>query len=155
MSDVRKTLNTLSRRQLALLSEKLNEKAAKAPKQTPQPKIERRQDRFAPFRLSFAQQRLWFIDQMEPGNNIYNCPGAVALGGELDLGALENALNETVRRHESLRTRIEVYGGEPVQVIDQWAPRKLDVFDLTILAPRKENKKRREWRVRKRERDST
>jgi amino acid adenylation domain-containing protein len=136
MNDVKKTLNALSRRQLALLSEKLKEKAVQAPKHTAQPKLERRQDRSAPFRLSFAQQRLWFIDQMEPGNNVYNCPGAVTLGGELDLSALEKALNEIVRRHESLRTRIEVNGGEPVQAIDQWEPRKLEAHDLTGLTRR-------------------
>jgi hypothetical protein len=140
MSDVKKALKTLSRRQLALLSAKLKEKAVQAPR----PKIERRLDRLTPFRLSFAQQRLWFIDQLEPGNTIYNCPGAVTLNGELNLEALERAINEIVRRHESLRTRFEVIAGEPVQVIDQWEPRKLEVIDLTrlIRQERKEEARR-------------
>ena len=84
--------------------------------------------------LSFAQQRLWFLDQLEPGSTAYNCPGAVGLEGRLDLEALERALNEIVRRHEILRTRIEIEDGEPIQVIDEWEPRKLEVEDLTGLA---------------------
>jgi len=83
--------------------------------------------------LSFAQQRLWFLDQLEPGSTVYNCPGAVRLEGRLDLEALERVFNEIVRRHEVLRTRIEVEDGEPVQVIDEWEPRKLEVEDLTGL----------------------
>ena len=83
--------------------------------------------------LSFAQQRLWFIDQLEPGNTIYNCPGAVRLEGRLNLEALELALNEIVRRHEVLRTRFEVEDGVPMQVIEEWAPRELEVEDLTNL----------------------
>jgi len=81
--------------------------------------------------LSFAQQRLWFIDQLEPDNTVYNVPGAVELKGRLNLEALESAINEIVRRHEVLRTRIQVKDGTPVQVIDAWAPRKLEVEDLT------------------------
>jgi acyl carrier protein len=68
--------------------------------------------------LSFAQERLWFIDQLEPGNAIYNIPGVMRLEGRLDLEALERSVNEIVRRHESLRTRFEVEAGESVQVID-------------------------------------
>ncbi|HVI69985.1 MAG TPA: condensation domain-containing protein, partial [Pyrinomonadaceae bacterium] len=83
--------------------------------------------------LSFAQQRLWFIDQMESGNAAYNLPGAVKLEGKLNLDALERVINEIVRRHEVLRTRIEVEEGEPAQVIDEWKPGKLDVRDLTGL----------------------
>jgi amino acid adenylation domain-containing protein/non-ribosomal peptide synthase protein (TIGR01720 family) len=82
--------------------------------------------------LSFAQQRLWFIDQLEPGSPVYNIPGAVWLDGELDLEVLESVINEIVRRHEILRTRIEVVEGEPVQVIDEWEPRRLEVEDLSI-----------------------
>jgi FkbM family methyltransferase len=83
--------------------------------------------------LSFAQQRLWFIDQLEPGSAVYNCPGAVKLTGRLNLEALERVVNEVVRRHEVLRTRIEVEEGEPAQVIDEWEPRRLEVEDLTNL----------------------
>jgi len=82
------------------------------------------------FPLSFAQQRLWFIDQLEPGNAAYNCPVAAKLKGRLDLDALERVINEIIRRHESLRTRFEMVADEPAQVIDPWEPRKLEVKDL-------------------------
>ena len=84
--------------------------------------------------LSFAQRRLWFIDQLNPGNAVYNIPGAVRLEGRLDIEALESAINQIVRRHEALRTRFEIAEGEPVQVIDEWRHRRLEVADLTGLA---------------------
>src|SRR6266511_2065148 len=83
--------------------------------------------------LSFAQRRLWFLDQLAPNNPFYNCPGAVRLEGRLDIEALERSVNEIVRRHEVLRTRIVVEEGQPVQVIEDWAPRSLEVEDLTDL----------------------
>jgi acyl carrier protein len=83
--------------------------------------------------LSFAQQRLWFLDQLTPNNPFYNIPGAVRLAGRLDLEVLESVINEIVRRHEVLRTRFEVEEGEPAQVIDAWEPRSLEVEDLTVL----------------------
>jgi len=87
--------------------------------------------------LSFAQQRLWFLDQLAPNNPFYNIPGAVRLEGRLDLEAIERMINEIVRRHEVLRTRIEVEEGEPVQVIDEWKPCRLEIEDLTSV-PRDE-----------------
>jgi hypothetical protein len=94
--------------------------------------ISRRESSVAP-PLSFAQQRLWFIDQLEPGNPAYNITGVVKLESRLDVEALERSINEVVRRHESLRTRFAVKDGEPVQVIDEWEPRRLEVTDLTDL----------------------
>jgi acyl carrier protein len=85
--------------------------------------------------LSFAQQRLWFIDRLNPGSAVYNIPGAVRLEGGLNLDALERVINEIVRRHEVLRTRFEVNEGEPAQVTDEWEPRRLEVVDLTSLPP--------------------
>ena len=101
--------------------------------------------------LSFAQQRLWFIDQLEPGNTVYNIPGALRLEGALNLGALERVINEIVRRHEILRTRIEVEAGEPVQVINDWEPWRLEVIDLTSLSP----VKRKEEAIRREREDAT
>ena len=83
--------------------------------------------------LSFAQQRLWFIDQMEPGTSLYNIAGGVRLEGELDVEALERSINEIERRHETLRTRVETRGGKGVQVIDEWEYRRLSVIDLSGL----------------------
>ena len=93
--------------------------------------------------LSFAQQRLWFLDQLTPNNPFYNCPGAVRLEGGLNLRALESAINEIVRRHEVLRTRFEVVGGAPTQVIDEWGPRKLQVEDLKSLGREERDKEAR------------
>ena len=66
---------------------------------------------------SFAQQRLWFLDQLEPNSPLYNIPAAVRLQGRLDVTALELTLNEIVRRHEALRTNFESLKGQPVQII--------------------------------------
>lgn len=74
--------------------------------------------------LSFAQQRLWFLDQLEPGSGFYNLPVALRLLGELDVKALEEALNEIIERHESLRTKFATVAGQPVQVISaEWKVR--------------------------------
>jgi len=80
--------------------------------------------------LSFAQQRLWFIDQMEPGNPSYNMSGAVRLTGSLNITALEESLNEIVRRHESLRTTFSSVNGQPVQVITPASKLVLSVMNL-------------------------
>jgi acyl carrier protein len=83
--------------------------------------------------LSFAQQRLWFLEQLEPGSPLYNCPGAARLHGSLDVNALEQSLNEIIRRHESLRTSFANVAGQPSQVIsDEWQLR-LDVEDISAL----------------------
>ncbi|HEY7768488.1 amino acid adenylation domain-containing protein [Longimicrobium sp.] len=83
--------------------------------------------------LSFAQERLWFMDRMEPGSAVYNIPGAHRLGGALDGAALERALGEIVRRHEVLRTTFEEVDGAPVQVIAPFGGFSLPVEDLSAL----------------------
>ena len=105
--------------------------------------VARRAKRRRRLPLSFAQQRLWFLDQLEPEQPFYNIPGAVRLEGRLDLEALERVINEIVRRHEVLRTRIEVEEGEPAQVIDEWEPRRLEVEDLTGLTREREKEEAR------------
>jgi amino acid adenylation domain-containing protein len=80
--------------------------------------------------LSFAQQRLWFLDQLEPGGAAYNIPGSFRLRGPLDIGVLALALGEIVRRHEALRTTFGVVAREPVQIIAPGAPVRLPVIDL-------------------------
>lgn len=67
--------------------------------------------------MAFAQQRLWFLDQLEPGSAAYILPRAIRLTGILNVAALEKSFNEIVRRHEILRTRFAVVDGQPVQVI--------------------------------------
>src|SRR5262249_51439208 len=71
--------------------------------------------------LSFAQQRLWFLDQLEPESAFYNLPAALELTGALNVIALERALSEVVKRHEVLRTSFVNVEGWPVQVISNEA----------------------------------
>ncbi|HEU4884020.1 MAG TPA: amino acid adenylation domain-containing protein, partial [Longimicrobium sp.] len=84
--------------------------------------------------LSFAQERLWFIDRLEPGSSVYNIPVAWRLGGALDETALERALGEIVRRHEALRTVFTEADGQPVQVIVPFGGFSLAVEDLSTLS---------------------
>ncbi|HSK77319.1 MAG TPA: amino acid adenylation domain-containing protein, partial [Thermoanaerobaculia bacterium] len=88
--------------------------------------------REGPLPLSFAQQRLWFLDRMEPGNAAYNVPGALRLSGALRVDALAAALGEAARRHESLRTGFPGEG-EPRQEIVAAARIELPWIDLTTL----------------------
>ncbi|HEX5883448.1 MAG TPA: amino acid adenylation domain-containing protein, partial [Pyrinomonadaceae bacterium] len=85
--------------------------------------------------LSFAQQRLWFLDQYEPENILYNIPAAIRLQGPLDLTALERSLNEIVNRHEALRTTFAVIDDQPVQVINQVRDFRLTVIELQETSP--------------------
>ncbi|SEU41903.1 amino acid adenylation domain-containing protein, partial [Myxococcus fulvus] len=85
--------------------------------------------------VSFAQQRLWFLDQLEPNSAFYNIPATVRLEGALDVEAMGRAINELLRRHESLRTSIQNNGGQPIQVVHPHEPSRLDVLDLSALEP--------------------
>jgi len=82
---------------------------------------------------SFAQQRLWFLDQLEPGTPAYNIPAALHLKGQLQTDVLARSLNEVVRRHEALRTRFAVAENDLVQVIPCAATVELPVTDLRHL----------------------
>ncbi|WP_426107311.1 amino acid adenylation domain-containing protein [Massilia sp. TSP1-1-2] len=90
-------------------------------------------ERNVPLALSFAQQRLWFIDQLEGSTALYNMPAAVRLRGSLDADALKRSLDEIVRRHEALRTRFVTLDGQPHQVVDAAAGSALAFTDLTSL----------------------
>ncbi|QSQ23764.1 non-ribosomal peptide synthase/polyketide synthase [Pyxidicoccus parkwayensis] len=95
----------------------------------------RRVERSGPPPLSFAQQRLWFLEQLTPGTATYNMPAAVRLQGPLDTPALQRSFDELVRRHEPLRTTFPSEAGQPVQVIAPATARPLPVVDLTHLSP--------------------
>jgi hypothetical protein len=83
------------------------------------------------FPLSFAQQRLWFLDQLYPGTAVYNIPAAMRLRGELDQAALARALAIVIDRHHILRTRFVDDDGEPWQEVFASAPLELPVTDLS------------------------
>src|SRR5438034_2351368 len=101
----------------ALLAQLLREKAKKA--------------KSAP--LSFAQQRLWFLDQLEPGNAFYNMPQATRIGDELNVQILHQAFNTIIKRHETLRSTFSYVDGAPVQIIHQSVEVELPVKDLSEL----------------------
>jgi amino acid adenylation domain-containing protein len=83
--------------------------------------------------LSFAQQRLWFLDRLEPESPVYNMPSAVRLTGEVSPALLERIFTEIVRRHEALRTTFDLRDGRPVQVIAPERSPGLPLLDLTGL----------------------
>ncbi|MFS8071575.1 MAG: condensation domain-containing protein, partial [Byssovorax sp.] len=84
--------------------------------------------------LSFSQERLWFLDQLEPGSS-YVVPGSARIEGALDAAAIERALREIVRRHEVLRTTFTAIEGRPVQVIHDDLPLAWSTLDLAALPP--------------------
>ncbi|MBN8226492.1 amino acid adenylation domain-containing protein [Corallococcus macrosporus] len=86
--------------------------------------------RTGPLPLSFSQQRLWLVDQLEPGSAAYNLFLALRVEGALDVGALERSFASLIARHESLRTVFVSRDGEPVQVILPTLPFALETVDL-------------------------
>ncbi|MGI5499875.1 non-ribosomal peptide synthase/polyketide synthase [Lentzea sp. CA-135723] len=90
-----------------------------------------RAPREAALPLSFAQQRLWFLDQFEPESTDYLSPSLLRLRGQLDVHALSTALTALVARHESLRTTFETVDGHGVQVVHPPRPVEVPVLDVT------------------------
>ncbi len=84
--------------------------------------------------LSFAQQRLWFLHQLEPDNTAYNMPATSRLTGELNPDALERSLTEIITRHEVLRTVFVMKDDEPAQIVLPAKPIRIPVIDLSRLS---------------------
>jgi amino acid adenylation domain-containing protein len=124
MSDLRQRIANLSAERRALF-ERLMKKACVANNRA----IPRRGGT-GPCPLSFSQQRLWFLDQYERNSSLYNVPGALRLRGSLNVAALEQSLNELIRRHESLRTTFSMVEAEAVQIISPSVEVPLSVVDL-------------------------
>src|SRR5215208_87792 len=121
MSDISNRIARLSPEKLQLLANRLNEKRSPV---SDNQSIPRRSDAAsgnpassnaaASAPASYDQQRLWFLDQLDPGSSAYNISAAIQLSGPLNKRALEQALNQIVARHEILRTTFREVDGEPV-----------------------------------------
>ncbi|HKS35991.1 MAG TPA: amino acid adenylation domain-containing protein [Verrucomicrobiae bacterium] len=85
--------------------------------------------------VSSGQKRLWFLEQFQPDNPLYNVPIALRVEGPLDAAALEHAVNQVIQRHETLRTCFDTQSGEPVQIIAPSLSWKLPVVDLASHPP--------------------
>jgi amino acid adenylation domain-containing protein len=126
MTDLKNTRETLSPAKRALLEKRLQQKVSGAVKAIP-----RRARTHTPAPLSFAQQRLWFLDQCYPASSAYNVPRAVRLRGRLNLDALQHALNAVIARHEVLRTVFRTEQGVPGQVVTPACAVPIRRIDLT------------------------
>jgi aspartate racemase len=126
MNDLNQRIANLSPAKRALLEQRLQQKKVASVASL----TIRHREVTSPCPLSFAQQRLWFLDQFEPNSALYNIPKAVRMRGTLDVAALQKALDAIVARHESLRTTFATVDGRPVQVIGDSRPVPLAVLDL-------------------------
>jgi amino acid adenylation domain-containing protein len=127
MENLEKRIESLSPAKRALLELRRKQSPARTPGIMP------RKDRSqAP--PSYAQERLWFLDQLEPNGALYNVPRALRLKGKLNLEALQQAFDKLVERHETFRTRFEVVDGDLRQVIDDGERIPLTLDDLTELS---------------------
>jgi hypothetical protein len=114
MNDLAKRIAALSPEKRQLLLQKLNNKKEDVLSHT---KIKPQGRESNTFPLSFSQQRLWFLDQLQPGNPALNICQFMRLSGWLNVPALEQSFQEVVKRHEALRTTFTIVNGQPLQVI--------------------------------------
>src|SRR5262245_30778313 len=129
-TDQAERLERLSPAERALLLRASREKALSLESPKSIPRRARRDG--AP--LSFAQQRLWFFDQLAPHSPLYNIPFALRLSGELNIEVLRRTLTEIARRHDILRTRFALRRDGPAQIISPPAPVELPLIELSELA---------------------
>jgi amino acid adenylation domain-containing protein len=128
-TDTPPTRNELANEDLELLAFLLEEEGLEPPK----PEVSPRRPGLEEIPLSFGQERLWFLDQMQPGSPLRRIASDYQLIGPLDVPALEQSLNELVRRHEALRTTFSVLDGRPVQTIAPTLALTLPIVDLRDL----------------------
>jgi len=129
MPNLDERIATLSPAKRALLERYLQDKNRAAERALTIPK----RDPNAPLPLSFSQQRLWFLEQLQPGLTAYNNSSTFRLNGRLNVQALQQSLTEILRRHESLRTTFTQINGEPQQVINPPCIFPLPIEDLSLL----------------------
>ncbi len=132
MSEVLSTIEQLSPDQLALLQARLRRLKRKEGDQAPG-RILRREPEAGPAPLSFQQEQLWFLDQLDPGSPAYNQPVGIRFDGELDTEALARALAAIVVRHDSLRTTFSVDESRPRQTVSPAGDFSLERIDLAHL----------------------
>ncbi|ABA25091.1 Amino acid adenylation (plasmid) [Trichormus variabilis ATCC 29413] len=129
MSNFSESLGDISPEQYELLQLLLKKRGIGKPEQKTIPK---RIDQ-SPCQLSSAQQRLWFLHQLNPDISVYNMPAAIGIQGSLNIAALAQTFNEIARRHEILRTRFETVNGKPIQIINPTISIPLSVVNLQDL----------------------
>ncbi|MDP8934246.1 MAG: condensation domain-containing protein, partial [Cyanobacteriota bacterium] len=129
MSDLIERIAALSPQKRELLLQRLNQKKENVSLE----KILPQSRESNTFPLSFAQQRLWFFEQLTPGNFTYHILAGVRLTGTLDARSLDRSLNELVKRHEVLRTAFKTINGQPVQAIASNLELKILERDLRSL----------------------
>lgn len=129
MGNLSERIAALSPEKIALLERRLKRKGKVV--QDPTISHEKSTEKLP---LSFAQERLWFLEQFQPGSPVYNVPAVMRLAGAVNVNALEWSFNEIVRRHEVLRTTFVSQDGEPVQVVAPELKLELPVSDLAHLS---------------------
>jgi amino acid adenylation domain-containing protein len=125
-TDIKQRISALSDEQRRLLAQRL----AKRTREPALSTIQRRPGNLAQFPLSFAQQRLWFLNELTPLNAAFNVIDSTRVTGRFDVSVLEKCLNEVVRRHEVLRTTFNVIDGEPFQRVLPSVDIRVEVEDL-------------------------
>jgi amino acid adenylation domain-containing protein len=131
MSDISKRIEALSPQQRLLLLEKLKKKSDT---QEDQPALPVTRNRNNTHPLSFEQERLWFLEKLNPGTSIYNTSSPLVLKGKVDIKAFEKSVNEIIRRHEILRASFKDEGETPVQTIAPASNLELPLLDYRNLA---------------------
>ncbi|HAM51733.1 MAG TPA: non-ribosomal peptide synthetase [Nitrospiraceae bacterium] len=130
MDDLRQRIARLDTEKRALLERLFMKETETAEEQEPIP--QRRTSGHCV--LSFGQERLWFIDQLEPESSIYNIPLAVQLTGQLNVAALQQCIGEILRRHEVLRTTFVIDNDQPIQIITSQTAFTLPQIDLSTVS---------------------
>jgi len=129
MNDINNRIAKLSPTKRKLLEQRLQQKVKEANRQLTIPP--RENPHSAP--LSYAQERMWILDKLEPANPAYNRPLNIRLTGSLNVVALEKSINELVRRHEIFRTSFSIIDGQPIQVIAPSLTVNLPIVKLSDL----------------------
>ncbi|RQW04813.1 amino acid adenylation domain-containing protein [candidate division KSB1 bacterium] len=137
MNDIFRDISKLSPEKRKLLEKILAEQNVDLKKTRILPQSREREH----FPLSYAQQRMWFLDQLEPGNPMYNNPAAVSIKGIINIAAIEHVLTSLGQRHEVLRTVFESKNGVPVQRLQAESAIQLEQLDVSSL-PLDERQKR-------------